>query len=374
MIKFNNGKFRVMQITDIQDTYLTSKDTLNFIGAALDKARPDLVVLTGDQVKSYGVSMAVGDMDKNIEKTIRNILKPIDERGIPFTFVYGNHDVPKNGEYSKQTEVYESFPTCVDDECTFRFNDTDTMCLPVYDSQGTSMKRLFYLIDNCHKLPGGGNGVTEEQIAWLEDRNNDFTQMNGGKPVPAIVFQHIPVFEMYYILKEVPKDTKGALEGNSANRGHYYVITDEMKTRNEYMGENVACPGARTGQFEKWVEMGNIQGAYFGHDHNNCFTGEYDGIKLGYTPGAGFNVYGPDLERAVRVFDFSEDSDDYITYVLTYREVCGTKVKNKAKLIMYNKAPSSVDAAKPMIIKGVSALSGITGFAVTMKLLKNRRK
>ena len=40
-LKFRpNGKFRIMQIADIQDTQITSKDTVELIEAALDKDKP----------------------------------------------------------------------------------------------------------------------------------------------------------------------------------------------------------------------------------------------------------------------------------------------------------------------------------------------
>ena len=57
-LKFRpNGKFRIMQIADIQDTQITSKDTIELIEAALDKDKPDLVVFTGDQIKGYGFTL-----------------------------------------------------------------------------------------------------------------------------------------------------------------------------------------------------------------------------------------------------------------------------------------------------------------------------
>ena len=42
-MRFHNGKFRVMQVADIQDTQQMSSDTLTFLSAALDEAKPDLV-------------------------------------------------------------------------------------------------------------------------------------------------------------------------------------------------------------------------------------------------------------------------------------------------------------------------------------------
>ena len=89
-LRFHDGKFRIMQVADTQDTQVTSKDTLRFLAAALDHARPDLVVFTGDQFKGYGVSFLAGDRERNFEKAIGNLIAPFEERGVPFTFVFGN--------------------------------------------------------------------------------------------------------------------------------------------------------------------------------------------------------------------------------------------------------------------------------------------
>ena len=65
-LKFNNGKFRIMQIADIQDTQRTSDATVRFIREALKRAQPDLVVFTGDQIKGYGFNLMGGDNKKKL--------------------------------------------------------------------------------------------------------------------------------------------------------------------------------------------------------------------------------------------------------------------------------------------------------------------
>ena len=56
-MKFNkDGKFKIMQITDIQEIYNVSNDTLKLLEAAVEKEKPDLVIYTGDQIKGYGVT------------------------------------------------------------------------------------------------------------------------------------------------------------------------------------------------------------------------------------------------------------------------------------------------------------------------------
>ena len=45
-----SGKFRVLQLADIQDGPKVSKDTIRLIEASLDAARPDVVIFTGNQI------------------------------------------------------------------------------------------------------------------------------------------------------------------------------------------------------------------------------------------------------------------------------------------------------------------------------------
>lgn len=46
-----DGTFHILQFSDIQELPEASEDTMALIRRALDTARPDLVVLTGDQLK-----------------------------------------------------------------------------------------------------------------------------------------------------------------------------------------------------------------------------------------------------------------------------------------------------------------------------------
>ena len=53
-LRFNSdGTFRVLQMADIQDGPDVREDTIRLIEAAIKKAHPDLIVLTGDQIRGY---------------------------------------------------------------------------------------------------------------------------------------------------------------------------------------------------------------------------------------------------------------------------------------------------------------------------------
>jgi hypothetical protein len=54
----NSGKFRVLQVSDIQDGPKISADTISLLAAACDASRPDVVIFTGDQIAGYDAAYA----------------------------------------------------------------------------------------------------------------------------------------------------------------------------------------------------------------------------------------------------------------------------------------------------------------------------
>lgn len=368
-LRFKNGKLKIMQITDTQDTQKTATDTVRLIEAALDAEKPDLVVFTGDQIKGYGFNLAGGDGNEKARITIDKIIAPLEKRGIPFAVTFGNHDRFSGCGKEKQMEYYKSYSTCVNTVSeTSMPGGLATFNLPIYSENSDKVIFNLYIIDSLEKNPDGGYAaVSPEQIKWYESTSEQLKAENGGKPVPSLVFQHIPVPEMYRLLKKVPKETKGAIQGNRANPD-FYILDEKWQKPGSFMKENIASPFKSSGQFDSWVKQGDVIGAYFGHDHINCFNGTVDGIDLGYTPGAGFNVYGPGLDRGVRVFEINENSPEkYETRVITYRTLLGKRVTNPFKYFIYTHAPSSFDAAKPMIIKGAAAAAAVIAGAVIIK-------
>ena len=110
-------------------------------------------------------------------------------------------------------------------------------------------------------------------------------------------------------------------------------------------------------------EKGDVLGIYVGHDHNNSFVVKYKGVDLGYTQGAGFNVYGPGENRGVRIFELDETAPrEYKTHTATFKELCGTKIKTPVKEFIYKHAPTSPRAVKPILIKvgiGIAAIAAV---------------
>ena len=49
-LKFKNGKFTILQVSDPQDLQYVRKTMMKMLDKAYDRVKPDLIVYTGDNV------------------------------------------------------------------------------------------------------------------------------------------------------------------------------------------------------------------------------------------------------------------------------------------------------------------------------------
>lgn len=351
--EFRNGKFRIMQIADTQEIPAVSSDTIKLISAALDREKPDLVVFTGDQIKGYS-SFFMGDKGKaNVESTIKKLIAPLEERNIPFTMTFGNHDGEAALKNSEQFEIYKQSPVFVYAEPAAD-DDKGTFCLNI-DS-----KFLVYLFDTHSRAQGGGySGLNEKQLDWYRKTRDSF-----DSPLPSVAFQHIPTPEYFDVIKPVKRFTKGAVRAYGNHKNEFYTLDPQNCGLRDFMGESPAAPYENSGEIDAFLEKGEVLGLFVGHDHNNSFVADYKGISLCYTQGAGFNVYGPGYDRGVRIIDLDENGS-FETKTVTFGELCGKKFANPAKFAIYTYAPTNVSqvvtAAKELAIAtgAVAAVAGI---------------
>lgn len=342
-LRFKNGRFRIMQITDTQESAAVAGDTLKLIKEALERYRPDLVVFTGDQIKGYSPTFKTGNVKEKVENCIRTILDPLVCRGIPFVFTFGNHD--RQGlSMTEQTAYYDSFDNCLN-------RGSATLNVPIRAEHSDKTVFNLYVIDSNGDAKGGGyEPVTQEQIAWYRETRERLCQENGAY-VKSLVFQHIPVDEYYQLLTKTDRKTKGAVRAYRTHKNEYYVLNENLVHQGE-INEPASVPDVNTGEFDAFCEAGDILGMYVGHDHKNSFMGTYRGIDLGFTPSAGFNTYGNGVKRGVRIFDIDEqEPENYKTFVVTFEDLFGKKVQRPVFDFILTYLPTTVDAAIPMAVK-----------------------
>lgn len=370
-LKFNkNGKFRILQISDLQDTKATSVDTLHFLEAAIPALKPDLIVLTGDQLDVVGVWGKGEALKKNVRKALEGIMAPIRASGIPFLVTFGNHDCQTGMPNDEQVKIYAEMKNCICfDDLNDGRPDAATYNQLIMSSDGTKPAMNIYMVDSNSAHPtavGGYDRVHDNQIEWCTKKSEELKASNGGKAIPSILFQHIPVCEIYEILKEAPKGTEGALPAFRSRKGKYFALDDEIVWQRGTFGETPSVPDEANPQFEEIRKQGDVFAMYFGHDHYNSFVGKYKGIDLGYCPGAGYNSYGLN-PRGMRLFDFDEkDVANYETKVIRVNDFYKKPLYQPVKNFVYINAPSSLDAAIPFILKVLPVLIAVIAASIIL--------
>lgn len=360
-LSFQSDSFVILQIADTQDGTKVSPDTLDLINAAMERVHPDLVVFSGDQI--WGRRKFHGSRDK-VEKALQTLLEPVTSRNVPFTVCFGNHDRQVGLTNAQQLEIYQSFPNCVAED-TPGIDGTANHCIEICD--GEKPVFLLYLLDSHSGLKTGGyDCVHANQIDWYKKVRDGYAEKY-GHVLPSVVIQHIPLCEVFELLQEVKKSTKGAVQGFRNHAGRWYVLKRDRVNMDGFMRESPADPQENSGEFAAFKEKGDVLGVYFGHDHNNSFNGKVDGIDLGYTQGAGFNVYGPGLDRGVRVIKISKkDPAAYATYDLRFRDLVGKKVRQPVKYAFYQFMPTNVHDA---ISRAAKFFGVVAAVAVVVLLL-----
>ncbi len=359
-LTFKNNRFKIMQVADAQELPLVSPDTVRLLEMAISAEQPDLIVFTGDQI--YGIHPLLWS-EQRVRNTLAALLAPVTAAGVPFAVTYGNHDAECGLSNASLSELYAAFPGYVPGE---RRSDADpgTFRLPIYNGTGAVRFCVYAFDSHGSAAAGGSNGVSEAQLKWFRELRDAERDADGAIP-PAIVFQHIPVPEYYNVINKVKKGTRGAVEAFGARKGSYYALPESLKAAGGFMKETPAVAGEK--EFGVLKNDGGVLALAVGHDHNNSFASPFEGIDLIYTQGAGFHVYGPHLERGVRVFTLREDAPaEYATYTRTWKSLTDERPREFLLGYALSKTPSSVSQAKAWAKR---ALPFAAGTAAALALL-----
>ena len=149
---------------------------------------------------------------------------------------------------------------------------------------------------------GGYDNPHADQLTWIA-ANKD-----AGKN--SIVFQHIPMPEIYNLVTE-------DAGGTTTSGGVPYAKSLNSNATGS-LGEFPCPPAAEnnTGEFTALQNMGGVLGVFTGHDHLNDFTGTYDGMTMTAVPGMTYFNYGDEAVRGYGVIELDESdlsSYDYHT-------------------------------------------------------------
>lgn len=321
-LKFNeDGSFKIMQVADLQDTANPSKKALEYVKEIAAEEKPDLFILTGDNISdSVARGFTKAHSVKKVRKAIDAFMSVFEEIGVPVAVIFGNHDAEGYVSKEEQMAIYNEYDCCIAIDEGERISGCGTYNLPILSSDESRIAYNLWLFDSnmYDPLADGYDHVHEDQIDWYVEKSNELKALNGGNPVPSMVFQHIIVGEIFNALVE---SEEGA--PNAVQVGDKFLALPENATGS--LLERPAAPARDSMQFEKMLEQGDVKAMFFGHDHKNDFVVPYMGIDLSTTPAAGFGGYGAD-NRGVRIIVLDEDNTDtYETETIHYLETCCTE-------------------------------------------------
>lgn len=322
-LKFReDGKFRILHLTDIHDVEpemdddenriipeSRDKETLNVIEKLVEKTNPDLVVFGGDNISGYWEEFTYS----LVQSTIQKITKPIRDRNIPLCVVFGNHDGEEGFHTEFQMMQYMEYQNCrsnLNDENVYGCGNC---CVTIKSSKEDKDAFAIWLIDSNDYHPDeegrfGYDCVHDDQLQWYERKAKELKEANGGKPLPAILFQHITIQQSLDGFEEVTEKDDYTFERD----GNYYKFGHEIldgRIREKPCPPSMYYDHRR--QFESWKEQGDVIAAFFGHDHVNDFHIKIDGIHLYQTLGAGYFTYGKERGGRLIILDENDPQNIY---------------------------------------------------------------
>ena len=258
-LKFNaNGEFKLMQLTDLHlnGHYPEAcQEVFDRIDYMVREEAPDFIVVTGDMVYS-----------KPAAPVIESLVKKLDSYGIPWAVAFGNHDAEQGLTRAELSELYSKGRYSLNrlDEA----GELSDLEIPVM--YGNEAAYYIYVMDSHDystiKGLDGYGWFTTDQVSWMRDCCKARTSADGSI-APSLAFFHIPLRE--YIDAWAPRDNSRSDQM-------------EKKTSQGLRGENIAAGAINTGMFAAMKECGSTVGVFAGHDHDNDFVANYQGIALCY--------------------------------------------------------------------------------------------
>lgn len=339
------GKFKILQVSDLHLSTGTGicRDavpplpgrceadprTLEFVGRILDSEKPDLVVLSGDQIN--------GETSPDAQTAVFKFAELFVKRSIPYALIFGNHDDEGSLSRAALMSMMDTLPYSLSEAGPATVDGVGNYIVEVL-ARGTSHDSALtlYLLDTHAYSPDesrfhGYDWLKRSQIDWFRERAQTLRTSSAHKDYAHIrlnmAFVHIPLPEY--------RDTALVVEGTGTWR------------------EPPTAPAFNAGFKDVLVENG-IFAVSCGHDHANDYCSlaphsqpgadalaEFgaDAVKnsrssllMCYAGGSGYGGYGGygGYQRRVRVWDF--DMND--ATVETWKRVDGVEGREDVKIVV----------------------------------------
>lgn len=293
-----NGKFRILMISDIHAGDNCNPKVTKGIEALIKESRPDFVMIGGDQ--------CLMREKEEIKKYFSHILDPILKRNIPWAAVFGNHDREAGLDIAEEMKIYETMDGFLGESGPEELSGVGNYVIPILSSKDNSVAYRIWAMDSHrgHENTNKAFGLPEntqitmphsdgyiinqsmpypDQVAWYYNNSVEWEKQE-GKKTPGVMFFHIMMPEFLYV-------------------SHNPEQTNAIGLQREKLEATLL----NSGLFTFALQRRDIKGFFFGHDHLNSLQGEYCGITMACDAAIGYNMSAHDDMRGGRIIDLYED-------------------------------------------------------------------
>ncbi len=280
-----------------------------YMDEAVEKACPDLIVLTGDNI--------YGEMDDSGE-TWQELIKRLDSYKTPWLLVFGNHDNESAKGVMWQIEQINNSKYGI-----FRQGEVTGNCnYNVLVSQGGKPIYLFYMLDTngCRVIesnPGEAmnpdnvdidkicqsQGIFPDQLSWVKN-SSEQAFLAFGK-VPVLMFFHIPPIESSYAVAEKYPTAYSSVTFRPDKEGDMGVAAEKS---GGFTNENF---------WPLCKEIG-CEGIFVGHFHKVSTSIMYDDIRITYGLKTGtYDYHSSSMLGATEIILSEENGGFNVNYLLS---------------------------------------------------------
>ena len=318
-----DGDFKVMQINDIHlggGHYMLKKDkkTIYEVMTMVQKEKPDLVILNGDNIFAVPGPIFNGGGTLNNRMASKRIIQMFEQLGVYYTTSFGNHDTEAFDYYNRK-QIGKLFQKDKNKYCIFQCEfdgyGVSNQCILVKNTNGNIRKALILIDSNDYVDDSLSSTINwlydtihDEQVEWAKNLLTDL-----GNP-KSFVFCHIPIGEFETAYRDLKaNDFNDKVDEKMGGRIWYggCQYKDKAPEDNDILFEELGPDG-----------INSLQGIFCGHDHVNNATVEYRGVVLAYGMSidniAYSNIAKYGLQRGAMVITIENNGDYTITHKNAY--------------------------------------------------------
>lgn len=287
--KTKSGDFNILNLSDFQLTaaewdisHKNGKIMEHTLRTLMERVRPDLITISGDLAWC-------GDYS-----ALEAMACALDEYGIPYAVVWGNHDQEHESQKLIGAEkLLSKHPLFVYERGPMELGYGNYIIN--IEENGQIIESLIMMDTHStvpHHVNEDGKEVqvwaklTEPQIKWYLEQVEALKKM--GSPRSALIM-HIPCYAYNEAFKEAFCGDKTQISVEESYNKELW--NDAYKDSFGVKHENICSYPEDDGVFDAILAANHTKDVIVGHDHVNCFSIPYKGVRLTFTVKTGAGCY-----------------------------------------------------------------------------------